>query len=155
MSASRTYVAPCDVGLGLFASEELIEGSEILKFDGPGLTLSEVRAKGPRACDALQVGVNRYIDLADPGRVINHSCDPNAGVRNDFTLVALRRILPNEEIRFDYSTTIGDGWTMPCCCGSAECRGLIVAFRLLPEDLRCKYAVLGLVQRFLVEAWHA
>ena len=44
---------------------------------------------------------------------------------------------------------------MPCCCGSAECRGLIVAYRLLPEYLRCKYAVLGLVQRFLVEAWHA
>lgn len=155
MESPRTYVAPCNVGLGLFAAEDLPEGTEILHFAGTELTLSQVRQKKDRACDALQVGVNRYLDLANPGRLVNHSCDPNAGICNDRILMSLRSIRRDEEIRFDYSTTIGDGWTMPCSCGSAECRGLIVAYQLLPEPTRSKYAVLGLVQRFLLDQWGA
>ena len=155
MTSSRFYVAACDVGRGLFAAEDLREGTEILHFEGPELTLAQVRAKTDRACDALQIGVNRYIDLSDPGRLVNHSCNPNAGVRDDYKLVALRQIRRDEEIRFDYSTTIGDGWTMPCCCGFAECRGLVAAYRLLPESLRCRYEILALVQRFLIEEWQA
>lgn len=146
-------MAPCDFGIGLFAIEELTEGTEILRFSGTELTLAQVRSKQDRACDALQIGINRYIDLSEPGRAVNHSCDPNAGVHDDLTLVALRTIRRDEEIRFDYSTTIGDGWTMPCACGFRDCRGLVAAYRLLPETVRNRYAILGLVQRFLVELW--
>ena len=155
MTSSQTYVATCDVGQGLFAAEDLGEGTEILRFVGPELTLAQVRAKSDRACDALQIGVNRYLDLADPGRLVNHSCHPNAGVCDDRKLIAIRSIRRGEEIRFDYSTTIGDGWTMPCLCGFTECRGLVVAYRLLPEPLRCRYEILRFVQRFLVEEWQA
>ena len=84
----------------------------------------------------LQVGIDRYLYLDEPGRLVNHSCSPNAAVVSDITLVAIRLIVAGEEIRFDYSTTIGDGWTMACRCGSPECRGLVVAFQLLPEPLR-------------------
>jgi len=115
------------------------------------LTLNEVRAKGAAAANALQVGIDRYLYLDEPGRFINHSCSPNAAVIADTRLVAIRNIAPDEEIRFDYSTTISDGWTMPCLCGSADCRGLIVAFQLLPEPLRRRYALLGQVQRFIRE----
>jgi len=148
----RTYVAQCSVGRGLFAGEPLAAGTEILHLTGPLLTLNEVRAKGPlQAPNALQIGIDRYLDLDEPGRFVNHSCAPNAAVVRDTVLVAIRPIAAGEEIRFDYSTTISDGWTMACRCGAADCRGLVVAFQLLPEAIRRRYAILGHVQKFMLE----
>jgi SET domain-containing protein len=135
----------------LFAGEPIRAGVEILRLTGPELTLNAVRAKGPAAANALQIGVDRYLYLDEPGRLVNHSCSPNAAVRNDTVLVAIREIAAGEEIRFDYSTTISDGWRMPCLCGTAECRGLVAAFQLLPEPLRRRYALLGHVQKFILE----
>ena len=146
-----TCIADCQLGRGLFAGEPLVPGNEILRFSGPVLTLTEVRAKGTAAANALQVGIDRYLYLDEPGRFVNHSCSPNAAVVNDTSLVAIRPIALGEEIRFDYSTTISDGWTMSCKCGSLDCRELIVAFQLLPEPLRRRYALLGQVQRFMLE----
>ena len=148
----QTYIAECSVGRGLFSGEPIAAGTEILRLTGPILTLNEVRVKGPsQAANALQIGIDRYVDLDEPGRFINHSCAPNAAVIRDTTLVAIRQIATGEEIRFDYSTTISDGWTMACRCGEENCRGLVVAFQLLPETIRRRYAVLGQVQRFMLE----
>jgi len=148
----RTYIAECAVGHGLFAGESIAAGTEILRLTGPLLTLNEVRAKGPSlAANALQIGIDRYLDLDAPGRFINHSCAPNAAIVRDTVVVAIRPIAAGEEIRFDYSTTISDGWTMECRCGETECRGLVVAFQLLPETIRRRYAILGHVQTFIVE----
>lgn len=152
-----TFIAPApgNVGRGLFAGEEIAAGRDILRFTGPILTLAQVRAKGPLAANALQIGLNSYLDLEPPGRLVNHSCDPNAAVFDNVRLVALRTISTGEEIRFDYSTTISDGWTMVCRCGSPHCRGLVAAFQLLPRPLQLKYALLGCVQRFIVEVIEA
>jgi SET domain-containing protein len=146
-----TYIADCALGRGLFAGQPIAAGVEILRFTGPVLSLNEVRTRGPAAANALQVGVDRYLFLDEPGRLVNHSCSPNAAVFTDTSLVAIRAIAADEEIRFDYSTTISDGWTMPCRCGAADCRGIVAAFQLLPEPLRRRYALLGQVQRFIIE----
>lgn len=153
--AARIRIGDCDVGRGVFADEPIAAGTEILLFTGPLLTLNEVRSRGDLAANALQIGIDRYLYLDEPGRLINHSCTPNAGVRDDLRVVALRDIGVGEEIRFDYSTTVSDGWTMPCRCGSRGCRGLVVAFQLLPQPLRQSYAVQGLVQRFIIDAVEA
>lgn len=147
----HTYVADSQNGRGLFASEPIAPGSLILEFSGPILSLNETRSKGAAAANALQIGIDRYLYLDEPGRFVNHSCAPNAAVLGDTRLVATRAIAAGEEIRFDYSTTVSDGWTMECLCGAPECRGLIVAFQLLPGPLRRRYAVLGRVQRFILE----
>ena len=147
----QTYIDSCPVGRGLFAGEPISAGTEILRFSGPLLSLNEVRARGAAAANALQIGIDRYLYLDEPGRFINHSCSPNAAVVEDVRLVATRTIAAGEEIRFDYSTTVSDGWTMACRCGAADCRGLVVAFQLLPEPLRRRYALLGQVQRFILE----
>jgi hypothetical protein len=148
---ARTYISTCPVGRGLFAGEPITAGTEILLFTGPELTLKEVRARGPAAANALQVDIDRYLYLDEPGRFVNHSCAPNAAVVSDTSLMSIRRIEAGEEICFDYSTTVSDGWTMPCRCGSPNCRGLIVAFQLLPERLRRRYALLGQVQHFILD----
>ena len=150
-SPPRVYIAPSRFGRGLFAGEPLAPRDPILEFTGPELTLTQVRALGPAAANALQIGIDRYLYLDEPGRYANHACSPNAAVIRDRRLVAIRPISAGEEICFDYSTTISDGWTMACGCGSPECRGLIVAFQLLPEPLRRRYALLGHVQRFIID----
>ncbi len=140
----------CDVGRGLFAARAIATGETILHFEGPPLTLAQVRTLGPLASNTLQVDEDRYLDLAEPGRLVNHSCSPNAGIRDTLVLVALCPIEPSEEIRFDYSTTIGDRWTMGCACRSPECRGTVAAYWLLPEPVRRRYEALGVVQSFLL-----
>ena len=142
-------IAPSDIGLGVFARAPIDAGQTICVLRGPLLNLRQVRAKGAAAGNVLQVGTNCYLDLEPPGRYLNHACVPNAGLRDDTRLVALNQISANTEIRFDYSTTIGDGWTMPCACGAAGCRGNIAAFQCLPANLRQRYLTLDIVQRFL------
>jgi hypothetical protein len=139
------------VGRGLFATQYLPMGAEVLAFCGTELTLSEVRLKGPLAANALQIDQNLYLDLVEPGQLLNHSCDPNVGVFDNRFVRALRAIEAGEELCFDYSTTVGDGWTMTCLCGAPGCRGIVRAFQTLPAELRMSHIVRGSVQRFLVE----
>ena len=111
----------------------------------------QVIAMGEAQAYALQIGPDRYIDTEPLGRFTNHSCAPNAGVVEDQVLVALRPILPGEEIRFDYSTTMSENyWTLVCHCGAPECRGIIKDFHLLPTALQEQYLARRIVQAFIV-----
>jgi hypothetical protein len=147
-------VLPSDVGLGIFATRPRAVGERILELHGRVIDFLGTVAKGDRECDALQIGPDLYLDLEDPGRCTNHSCEPNSGVRsNGTTLVAVRPIGAGEEVRFDYSTTMDDGhWTMDCSCGSSHCRGRVLDFRWLPTHRKLHYIGLGIVPSFLVAA---
>ncbi|MDQ5962466.1 MAG: hypothetical protein QG653_273 [Patescibacteria group bacterium] len=89
----------------------------------------------------------------------NHSCDPNSGLCFDgenVFLVAIRDIVPNEEVVWDYSTTIDKRaiemfpeWKMVCGCGAANCRKIVDSFDTLPEKVRAQYAKLGILPEFL------
>lgn len=152
--AAPVEVLPSDFGVGLFAARPFAPGERILDFRGRLVDFEATVAKGQRECDALQIGPDLYLDLEDPGRCTNHSCDPNSGVRsNGVTLVAVRAIAAGEEIRFDYSTTMDDDhWTMDCSCGSPGCRRRILDFRWLPAARKLEYIALGIVPSFLVAA---
>jgi len=152
---SRVTVGPCELGQGLFARENMCAGETILRLEGSEITLLQVRAKGELAANALQIGIERYLDLQVPGRYANHSCAPNAGIRDDVWLIALDDIPAGAEIRFDYSTTISDGWTMPCRCGADSCRQLVGPFLLLPPHLQLRYAILQVVQKFILHGLEA
>ena len=70
---------------------------------------------------------------ANEGRFVNHSCEPNCEMQkwsvNGFYrigLFALRDILPNEELSYDYNFDNFNIETQQVCrCGSAKCRGYI------------------------------
>ena len=94
-------------------------------------------------------GPGRWIvPAADcPWRYINHSCEPNCGLKGR-TVVALRRIRKGEEITIDYSTTEEDPyWRMSCSCGSLRCRKQIGAIHTLPRSSFSRH--LPLIPRFL------
>ena len=89
---------------------------------------------------ALQIGPDLYIGASGGlDDFINHSCEPNAGLRIEGTTVdlhAIRDIAAGEEILFDYSTTLDeDDFTMSCQCGAPSCRETIGDGKYLPEDV--------------------
>lgn len=91
------------------------------------------------------------MDLEEPGVFVNHSCNPNAGLR-ETTLLALKDIYRDEEITYDYSTTMNeDFWTMRCDCRSPRCRGEVKDFKYLPEHVQERYLALGIVPEWLRE----
>ncbi len=59
----------------------------------------------------------------EPPDFINHSCQPNAGIEGQIGIVAMRRILPGEEVTIDYAMCDGTPYDeFTCACGSANCR---------------------------------
>jgi hypothetical protein len=93
---------------------------------------------------ALQIGPETYLaeDFSNPrlDDFINHSCDPNVGfAQGTLMMYALRDIRPGEELFWDYRTSINEaGWTVPCTCGAALCRGRIQSYCDLPADERAR-----------------
>ncbi len=150
-STEKFYLDTCNVGLGVFANRELAQGEVILAIEGPVINFEETKRRGDRECMAIQLGYNNYIDTQPPGVFVNHSCDPNSGIKWNRYLVALRRIPKGREIRYDYSTTMEEqSFTMPCLCGSPACRGVVRDFSTLPTLLQRKYAALGVVMSFIL-----
>jgi uncharacterized protein len=145
------YIAECDLGRGVFAKRAIREGEIILAFGGALIDFAETKRRGPRECMAIQVGPDQYIDTQPPGVFVNHSCAPNAGIRNDRDLIALRDIPAEEEICFDYSTTMDEkSFTMVCRCGAPECRQIVMDFTELPAGIQHDYLSRGLVMGFIV-----
>ena len=149
-SNQTLLIDECEFGLGVFARRAIRCSETILAFGGPVIDFAETKRRGEWECRAIQIGQNRYIDTLPPGVFVNHSCAPNAGVRNDRELVALRSIHPGEEICFDYSTTMEEqSFRMHCGCGTPECRHIIGDFSDLPPAVQQRYLSQGLVMRFI------
>jgi hypothetical protein len=104
---------------------------------------------------ATQVGLNEWVQLAGLAPKVNHSCDPNCGIRVNQSgapdLVARRRIEKGEEITFDYAMRNYrvDYFPRRCQCGESKCRGRITGWRDLPDDRKADYE--GFVAPYLLE----
>lgn len=94
---------------------------------------------------ASQVGENEYVFHSGLVSKVNHSCEPNCGIRVNKTgahdFVAMRDISDCEEITFDYAMrNYGiDYFPKECMCGSHDCRGSITGWKDLSEDRKSAY----------------
>ena len=146
------FVAYCRLGRGVFANRPIRCGEEILEFTGRRIGFEEALARGERQCDPLQIGPREYIDIGEPAVLINHSCEPNAGIHNDRFLVAIADIAQGDQISYDYSTTMDeDGWNLECRCETPTCRGKVGDFKTLPPALRDRYMRLGIVLSYIAD----
>jgi len=152
-------------GKGVFAISLIKKGERICFMRGELMDIDEMIARVDNdleeGSDPLGVDDEKYIDMEELYRCINHSCSPNAFLRGLNELVALRDIQKDEEIFYDYSTTMDDNrekievnggelWDMECKCGSKNCRGIIDQFRTLPPELQEYYTKNKLVQDFIL-----
>jgi uncharacterized protein len=132
-------------GKGVFAVQDIAEGEVLIEYTGEIIGWQEAQDRHPH--DPLQpnhtfyfhVDEDRVIDANHGGnssRWINHSCAPNcyADERGGRVFItALRNIHAGEELHYDYGLIVDERYTpklkaeYPCWCGSAQCRGTLLA----------------------------
>ena len=71
---------------------------------------------------------------------LNHSCDPNLGVRGEITFVARRKIRAGEELTHDWAMTDDDDYSVECSCGAPDCRKTLTGKDWQRPDLQKRYA---------------
>ncbi|MCA1707758.1 MAG: SET domain-containing protein-lysine N-methyltransferase [Actinobacteria bacterium] len=135
-------------GEGVFAVRHFQAGETVL------VGVIERRLTGNHS-HATQVSRSQFVQLAGLGSKVNHSCDPNCGIRmNDSgapDLAACRSIHAGEEITFDYAMRNYsiEHFLHRCQCGTPICRGRITGWKDLPRVRKAAYR--GLVSPYLLE----
>lgn len=138
-------------GKGLFATEHIPKSTVLLTITGRPVTFRESAAMGESQSYCLQVGDEEYIIPDMPFRMSNHSCEPNCGINNNLEFFSLTDIKKDEELLWDYSTSMLERyWTMECHCGSSVCRKIITDFDLIPPALQLRYISLEIVMPFIL-----
>ncbi len=131
-------------GRGVFTCQPLAAGEVLAVWGGvivPGPRLSEypeyVRTHGLQVEDDLFL---LPLTEDDPSDCFNHSCNPNAGLNGQISLVAMRAIAVGEEICFDYAMSDSNPYDeFDCGCGAPNCRGRITADDWQRPDLQSRY----------------
>lgn len=127
-------------GRGVYADRAIRKGEIIAAFDGPILDDDFEPWTADLLSHAIQIGPRKWRDSKGIARLVNHSCDPNCGIRGLNRIVAMRPIAAGEQITWDYEMTEkSDWWRMKCRCGSNICRGRIGHYKNLPPATRRKY----------------
>lgn len=73
---------------------------------------------------------------------VNHSCNPNCGLRGEITGVAMRDIKIGEEITMDYAMLDDEpdeNYNIVCTCGEPSCRGIITGKDWKIPELQKRY----------------
>ncbi|MFL5738749.1 MAG: SET domain-containing protein [Flavisolibacter sp.] len=137
-------------GKGLFAKKKISTGSVICRIPFHKKLDFKSTVELNEESHALQIDFDKYILCEPPFLYSNHSCNPNCGINRNFEMIALKNIKADEELFWDYSTSMLERhWTMRCACGEKNCRKIITDFDLLPQKSQMKYLELQIVLPFI------
>ena len=132
-------------GKGVFALTDFAQGEPIIEYVGEIISWKEALRRhphdptDPNHTFYFHIDETHVIDAKYGGnssRWINHSCDPNCVADEEGGRVfirALRNIPAGSELFYDYGLVIDEPYTKklkadyPCWCGSANCRGTLLA----------------------------
>lgn len=151
-------IRPTRFGKGVFAKKTFKAGVRILQFHGRLYSRQEYLSKlDPVKCHFMQIGEDTFLGpTTSADNFVNHCCEPNAGLvieKGKAHLIAVRDIYPEEELTFDYSTSMAeDHWEMDCACGASSCRGHIRDFKYLEPTLQGKYIEMGIAPDFVIRS---
>jgi hypothetical protein len=150
----QTFVKMTENGRGVFASRDFARGDIVLETNGKGLNHQTEHS--------LQIGWGIHLEPDAPIRLMNHSCEPSAGVKTNARglpdFYAFRDIRAGEEITFDYAMTEYTHYprddeslefNLSCYCGNDTCRGRLGYYSELPDEIKLKYE--GFVSDYLLE----
>lgn len=145
------------LGKSVFAARPFKKGEVVAQFDGKRIHASKI-PKNYRGKRDRYMQIDKEYFMGPSGGtddLINHSCDPNTGVKFSkagILLVAIRNIKTGEEITWDYSTTMFDNaWRMRCDCRAKTCRKVIGDFMLLDPKLQERYRKLNIIPDYIKE----
>ncbi len=137
-------------GWGTFAKNSIDKDDLLIIFGGYVMNIKEEQGLSPEIADiGIQIDRDYIISpfhrvLKNNGDYVNHSCDPNAGIRGQISLYAMRTIPAGEEITFDYGTVLfGNateiGYSLACNCGTSHCRKNVTDLDWKIKALQDKY----------------
>lgn len=124
-------------GQGVFAKRDF-EAGETVIIGEPDYIAEE------RTQTSVQTGIDKHTEFQPPVCFLNHSCDPNLGVRDNdyggYDFLALRNIKKDEELNFDYETTEYISISVKnCFCGAKNCRKKIKGYKFLEKNEKLRY----------------
>lgn len=135
---------------GVFATRDFAEGDTVM-LGVPG------RPAPANHSHANQVSLTEWVFEDGLGPKVNHSCDPNCGVRvnaevDGFDFVARAPIAAGEEITFDYAMRnyVIEHFPAVCLCATEQCRGAVTGWKDLPAARKAEYG--DLVAPYLLDA---
>ena len=133
-------------GRGLFASESISKGDIAVVKGGYVMTKDQrdqvERRLGPaeiQVTDDLFIGPTTPKEREGGMMHLNHSCEPNLGVAGQIVFVALRDIVKDEELTFDYAMTDDEPYEMRCNCGATNCRGVVTGRDWMMKEVQQQY----------------
>lgn len=143
-------VAPSGVhGLGAFATQSLPPQTLLGLYEGRRYSPAEIADNDwdDRLTYLFSLSNDETIDGAEGGnatRHLNHACDPNCEAFEEYDeagllILKVRTIAPvnaGDELFIDYRLVADDHSSpleYPCRCGSANCRGTMLAAPALAE----------------------
>jgi hypothetical protein len=139
-------VSPIE-GRGLFAREAISAG-EIVAVKGGAImdAAAFARVRDQVSPAEIQIEDGLYIAPRSADEVeanilcLNHSCDPNVGVRGQITFVVMRDVPGGAELTIDYAMIDGDpAERMECACGAPKCRKIVTGDDWRRPELQRRY----------------
>jgi len=126
-------------GRGVFAAREFVRGETVIVGKAIGCPPGRTRM-------SVQVDWERHVEMDAPATLLNHSCAPNLGARENqwcaYDFVAVRDIFAGQELVFDYAMTEHELVApLSCCCGSVACVGEIRPWSDRDQEWREQNAV--------------
>lgn len=142
-------------GRGLFARAPVrageivaVKGGAILDGAALARVIDEVSPAKIQIEEDLYIAPRSAAEVEASLLCLNHSCDPNVGVRGQVTFVTMRDVPAEAELTIDYAMIDGDPEErMDCACGAVTCRKVITGDDWRLPELRRKYA--GYFSRYL------
>lgn len=136
-------------GDGMFAREPFKKGEVVCIVGGRAMTDAEFAAFQATHSfyNCIQIDENLHL-VEDPEITrsldgsMNHSCDANAWMEDEATLVSRRDIEAGEEVTVDYALfTTQSNWMLDnrCHCGSPHCRRVITGDDWQRADVQERY----------------
>lgn len=137
-------------GKGVFCKEKIRKDELVAEFDGEIYGWDDDGWNQELYDHVIQFEERKWRDSNGVARLINHSCNPNCGVKDLFKIVAMRDIEPGEQITWDYEMTEKHPWwRMKCECGEDNCRREIENFDNMPQNVRDRYK--GYISEWLLK----
>lgn len=128
-------------GKGVFTKKPFKKGETIFILKGK-IKRWFVKDKSTAQVGPNWIGLSKniWIDPVEIYQYLNHSCNPNLGIKGSVTFVALRNIKKGEELTFDYSITEDESfWEFKCNCKSKKCRKILHSIQFLPKPVFNRY----------------
>lgn len=152
-------------GKGVFAARDIAKGETLIEYVGEIISAQEAEDRhphdptDPNHTFYFQVEEDKVIDALHGGnsaRWINHCCSPNCKpevIEGRVFIKAKKDIPAGTELNYDYGLIIDEPITKklkaqyPCWCGSAKCRGTLLAVQKKSNKQARKLAIKALEEK--------